>query len=71
MRQSVKQTKALAQAVKDSLPERLLKGDKRHTINSVSRRKTNDRAELDRIEASYNQLREHAEAVGAGQRRSL
>ncbi len=56
MRQSVKDTKALAQAVKDSLPARLLKGDKPHSLNRVSRRKTNDRAELDRIEASYNQL---------------
>jgi len=56
MRQSVKQTKALAQAVSDSLPERLLKGDKPHSLKSVSRRKTNDRAEIDRIEVSYNQL---------------
>ena len=56
MKQSVKQTKALAQSVKDILPERLLKGDKPHSLKSVSRRKTNDRAEIDRIEANYNQL---------------
>jgi len=56
MRQSVKQTKALAQAVKGSLPERLLKGDKPQSLISAKKRKTNNRAELDRIEASYNQL---------------
>ena len=56
MRQSVKQTKALAKEVRDSLPERLLKGDSHRNLRSVSRRKTLDRAELDRIEASYNQL---------------
>ncbi len=56
MRQSVKQTKALAKEVRDSLPERLLKGDSHRSLKSVSRRKTLDRAELDLIEASYNQL---------------
>ncbi len=55
MRQSVKQTKALAQEVRDRLPERLLKGDKPHLI-SAKKRKTLDREEIDRIEASYNQL---------------
>jgi len=56
MRQSVKDTKALAKKVSDSLPQRLLKGDKPHSLQSVSRRKVNDRTEPDRIEASYNQL---------------
>ena len=56
MRQSVKQTKALAQQVTDILPDRLLKGDKPQGLKSSGRRKVKDTAELDRIEASYNQL---------------